>query len=125
MPWIPRLELIAIIHHHFHRHPALQRKQIRHRHIHKVAFTAEITADVAWVDHKLFRVDAEGDCHLIAQSKRHFAAGPNLGAAGLCRLNDAGVRLDIGLVHDLSLKSIFNDQIGSAKAIFHITFFPG
>jgi len=37
---------------------------------------------------------------------------------------DAGMRLDISLVHDLGGKSIFNNQIGAAKAIFDIAFFP-
>jgi hypothetical protein len=35
------------------------------------------------------------------------------------------MRLDIGLVHDLGLKSIFNDQIGAAKTVVDIAFFPG
>ena len=77
------------------------------------------------MNQEFFRGDAECRRHLISQSERHFAASPNLGAARLIGFDDARVRLDIGLVHDLGLKSIFDDQIGAAKAVFDIAFFPG
>ena len=77
------------------------------------------------MNQKLFRGDAECRSHLIAQCERHFTARPDLRAARLIGFDDARVRLDIGLVHDLGLKCIFDDQIGAAKAVFDIAFFPG
>src|SRR5439155_23217526 len=70
MSWIPSYKLVAIIHHHFHRTSALQRKKICHRHVHEVAFAAEIAADVARMNQKFFRGDAKRGRHLVAQCKR-------------------------------------------------------
>src|SRR5262245_66254676 len=90
---------------------------MRHRYIHEVALATEIAADVARMNEKFTRVEAESGSHLLAQSKRHFAASPDLGAAGLICVYDARVWLDIGLVYHLGLKRILDDQVGAAKAI--------
>ena len=118
-------KLVAIIHHHFHRPAAYKRKLIRRRHIHEIAFAAEIAANVTGMDEKLLHGNAERGRQLVAQRKGHFAASPNFCAAGWVGVDHTGVRLDVSLVHHGGVKNIFNDAISAAKAFFDGALFPG
>ncbi len=73
---------------------------------------------------KSFQPLAKGCGDLLAQRERHFRAGPDIGAACSLCLHDAGVRLDICLMHRFGRKGIFDDDVGFAEPRLDIALFP-
>ncbi len=118
-------KLLGIVHHHLYRPPAPERQEIAHRHVHEVALAAEATADITGMDDKLLQSPAERVGYLFAQRERHLGAGPDVGAiATVLRPDDAGMRLDVGLMHRLGRKRVLDDDVGFVEADFDIAFFP-
>ena len=67
---------------------------------------------------------AERSCDLLAQREGHLRASPDVGAAIALGAHDAGVRLDVSLVHRFGCKSILDDDVRFAKSRLDIALSP-
>src|SRR5262249_60413315 len=86
---------------------------------------AVITADVDRIESQLFLRQLQRVGNLLSDTVGHFAAGPELGRAVRRRIDDARMRLDVGMVHHRSGKGIFDNHVRLAKAGFDVSPSPG
>ena len=62
---------------------------------------------------------------LLAQHEGTFVAGPDLDPLGIIDLHNAGMGLEIGLVHQLGGEGVLEHQVGFPKSLLNIALRPG
>ncbi len=118
-------EFFLVIHHQLYRPSGFFGQEINHGEIHEIALAAEIAADINGIKVEFFLRQLERVGDLLAHAVGHFAARPELRRAVGRRADDAGMRLDVTLMHHRRGKSVLDDDVRLAKAGLEIAFAPG
>src|SRR5437773_2264136 len=76
------------------------------------------------MDDKIFQALAKSRGDLLAQREGNLGTCPNIRATNALRLNDAGMGLDVGLVHRLGRKRILYDDVRFAESSLNVALCP-
>ena len=125
VPRIARHQFLDVVHDHLDWTARVQREVIAQRHVHERPLAAEVSAYAARVQHDALLVHPPDGGQLLPQGVGVLVVDPDLHPSGLLGPDDAGMGLDVGLVHQLRVEGVLQHQVGLGEAFFNFALAPG
>ena len=103
----------------------MQRQVVAQRRVHERALAAKVAPDAAGVHHDALFIHAPDRGQLFPQGVGVLVVDPEMNLSGVLGVHHAGVGFDVGLVHELGVEGVLEDEVSLGEPLVNVALSPG